>query len=163
MGGRPTTIDYGPGSKSPIVCSSIVVRRNPPPSFSTSSASVVNRAGNRSMATDQNSDGLCQATTVFLCTSRPTKRVQCLSASAALDRLSTGPARAAASIGSSIDGALGFGKLMIYCFQQVPARRDNSLPSNGWQYPRLDEGKVLNTRRAVARQSGHSNFGLTVV
>ncbi len=34
----------------------------------------------------------------------------------------------------------------------------NSPPSNGWQYPRLDEGQVLNTRRAAARQSGHFNF-----
>ena len=135
MGGRPTTIDYGPGSKSPIVCSSIVVRRNPPPSFSTSSASVVNRAGNRSMATDQNSDGLCQATTVFLCTSRPTKRVQCLSASAALDRLSTGPARAAASIGSSIDGALGFGKLMIYSMGPLPLRRRQPMRLAGRSWP----------------------------
>ena len=54
--------------------------------------------------------------------------------------------------------------------QRIPTQRHasvasgatcNSPPSNGWQYPRLDEGQVLNTRRAAVRQSGHFNFGLT--
>ncbi len=52
--------------------------------------------------------------------------------------------------------------------QRIPTQRHasvasgatcNSPPSNGWQYPRLDEGQVLNTRRAAVRQSGHFNFG----